>query len=263
MPPSLGGPAVPDSVLVADDGPVRVVTLNRPLLRNAIDLELREVLAEALEAAMTDTGVRAVVLTGAGGTFCAGGDITTMRAMPPEEARPRVAAVQRVVRAIWHGPKPVVAAVEGHAVGAGAALAIACDLVVAAVDVTVSTAFTRVGLAGDMGIFASLPDRVGRAAARGLLLAPRAFTGTEAHAAGLVDELTPPSAALAGAMAAASALADGPPLAFAEIKAMLVAGRDEVLAREVEAAVRLMGTEDFAEGVAAFQERRSPRFLGA
>jgi enoyl-CoA hydratase/carnithine racemase len=253
---------VSDTVLVADDGPVRIVTLNRPRHRNAIDLELRAVLAEAIEAAMADTSVRAVVLTGAGGTFCAGGDITSMHRMPADEARPRVEAVQRVVRAIWHGPKPVVAAVEGHAVGAGTALAIACDLVIAAVDVTVSTAFTRVGLAGDMGIFASLPDRVGRAAARGLLLAPRAFTGAEAHAAGLVDEVTEPGGALARATAAAAALADGPPLAFAEIKAMLVAGRDDVLVREVEAAARLMGTEDFAEGVAAFHDRRSPRFRG-
>lgn len=254
---------MPDSVLVADDGPVRIVTLNRPDRRNALDLELREVLAEAVETAMTDAGVRAVVVTGAGRTFCAGGDITTMRRMPPEEARPRVEAVQRVVRAIWHGPKPVVAAVEGHAVGAGAALAIACDLVVAADDVSISTAFTRVGLAGDMGIFASLPDRVGRAAARGLLLAPRAFTGLEAHVAGLVDQLTEPGGALAGALTAAASLAEGPPLAFAEIKAMLVAGRDEVLEREVEAAVRLMGTADFAEGAAAFLDRRSPRFRGA
>jgi enoyl-CoA hydratase/carnithine racemase len=253
---------VPDAVLVADDGPVRIVTLNRPGRHNALDLELRDVLADALETAMTDATVRAVVLTGAGGTFCAGGDITTMRRMPPEEARPRVEAVQRVVRAIWHGPKPVVAAVEGHAVGAGAALAIACDLVVAADDVSISTAFTRVGLAGDMGIFASLPDRVGRAAARGLLLSPRAFTGLEAHVAGLVDQVTAPGGALVGARTAAASLAEGPPLAFAEIKAMLVAGRDEVLAREVDAAVRLMGTADFAEGVAAFGERRSPRFRG-
>jgi enoyl-CoA hydratase/carnithine racemase len=109
-----------DCVLAADRGAIRVLTLNRPATRNAIDLELRVVLAEALEAPMADEAVRAVVLTGAAGTFCSGGDVSTMRRQPADGNRARIQAAQRVVRAIWNGPKPVLAAVEGYAAGAGA-----------------------------------------------------------------------------------------------------------------------------------------------
>src|SRR5438067_9321288 len=140
---------VTDCVLTQDRDDIRTITLNRPDKRNAIDLELRVVLAEALEAAMGDTSVRVVVLTGGAGTFCSGGDISTMRRQPADETVPRAQAAQRVIRAIWRGPKPVIAAVEGYAFGAGTALAIACDRVVAASDSTFSTTFTGVGLAGD------------------------------------------------------------------------------------------------------------------
>lgn len=254
-----------DTVLTEDAGPVRVVTLNRPDKRNAIDLELRVVLAEAIEAAMADAAVRVLVLTGAGGTFCSGGDIATMHRMPPAESRPRVEAAQRVVRAIWTGSKPVIAAVEGYAFGAGVALAIACDRVVAASDTAFSTAFTGVGLAGDMGVFASLPARAGPAVARQLMLLPRRLSGTEAHRLGLVDELVDPGAALAAAVADATVMAAGAPLALAGLKAMLAAWPADparVLEREVELQVRLFDTEDFAEGVTAFHERRRPDFLG-
>ncbi len=95
-----------DRVLAADHGAIRVLTLNRPATRNAIDLELRVVLAEALGAAMADEALRAVVLTGAAGTFCSGGDISTMRRQAADGNRARIQAAQRVIRAIWKGPKP-------------------------------------------------------------------------------------------------------------------------------------------------------------
>lgn len=252
-----------ESVLTEDRGAVRVVTLNRPERKNAIDLPLRHALAEVIESADADATVRVIVLTGAGGAFCSGGDVSTMQRAPRDRTVARAQAAQRVIRAIWSTPKPVVAAVEGPAIGAGAALALACDRVVAASDSTFATTFTSVGLAGDMGIFASLPARVGAPRARQMLMLGTRVDGDEALAMGLVDSAVDPGTALTAALADADRLAAGPPLALGVIK-QLLSGEPRhplaVLDLEVQNQTRLWDTDDFAEGVAAFAEKRRPRF---
>lgn len=254
-----------DVVLVRDRGTTRTLTLNRPERRNAIDIPLRIALAERLEDAMSDNDIRVVILTGSGDAFCAGGDISTMTRMGEAEARPRLEAAARVIRAIWTGPKPVIAAVEGAAFGAGVSLALACDRVIAAEDAIVSTSFTGVGLAGDMGIFASLPARVGAAQARQLMLLPRKLSGVRAFRLGLVDDVVPSGRALESAVADAARIARLPPLAVGAIKTALRQWTTDplsVLDDEIDVAVRLFDTADFAEGVAAFHERRTPDFHG-
>ena len=251
-------------VLTEKRGAVAVVTLNRPDKRNAIDIPLRLALADAIEAADRDPSVRAIVLTGAGENFCSGGDISTMERMEPQEAMERAQLAQRVIRAIWSTDKPVIAAVEGSAFGAGTALATACDRVVAARDARFAVTFTSVGLAGDMGIYASLPTRVGVARARQRLMLPEPIGAEEALAVGLIDALAEPGAALEAAMADADRLAAGPAEALGVIKSLLAVAPGSspfnVLDREAAHQSALFGSDDFVEGVTAFREKRRAVF---
>jgi 2-(1,2-epoxy-1,2-dihydrophenyl)acetyl-CoA isomerase len=251
-------------VITEKRGAVAVVTLNRPDKRNAIDIPLRLALADAIEAANRDASMRAIVLTGAGNNFCSGGDIGTMERMEPQEAMERAQLAQRVIRAIWSTDKPVIAAVEGSAFGAGTALAVACDRVVAARDARFATTFTSVGLAGDMGIYASLPTRIGVARARQMLMLPRPIGAEEALAVGLVDALAEPGAVLEAAMEDADRLAAGPSEALGVIKSLLATAPGlspfNVLDREAAHQAALFGSDDFVEGVTAFREKRRAVF---
>jgi 2-(1,2-epoxy-1,2-dihydrophenyl)acetyl-CoA isomerase len=252
------------TVLVDDDAAVRTITLNRPEKRNAIDIELRIALAEAIESADRDPDIRVIIVTGAGPAFCSGGDISTMERMPPERAMDRLRLAQRVIRAIWNTPKPVLAAVEGSAYGAGTALAAACDRVIAARDATFATTFTNVGLSGDMGIFVSLPARVGPARARQMLLLPEPIPAPEALAMGLVDAVVEAGHTLESARRDGRRLAAGPPHAYGVIKALLAnpgtINPFELLEREAACQSELFDTDDCAEGLAAFREKRQPIF---
>ncbi|MQA84423.1 MAG: enoyl-CoA hydratase [Streptosporangiales bacterium] len=265
-------------VLVADQERVRTVTINVPAKRNAIDVVTRDELAQVLAEAMDDPEVRALVLTGAGGTFSSGGDVSQMprgktAGEAPGEtggegasgARARLEIMGTVVRHLVAGPKPVVAAVEGYAFGAGLSLVAACDHVVAARNARFCCAFGRVGLLADAGALWTLPQRVGLGAAKELLMFSDVIDAERAHALGLVDHVTEPGDALRAAGERAARLADAAPLPIAKTKEMLARWPltvDEVLDEEVSTQARLWASADFAEGAAAFLERRAPRFEG-
>lgn len=253
------------AVRVEDRGPVRVLTLDRPERRNALDLPDRRDLLAALEGADATPSVRAVVLTGAGGVFSAGGDIRSM-SPDPDVARERLEVVNAVARQLVGGATPVVAAVEGGAHGLGLSLACACDLVVTGRGAAFAASFVRIGLTADTGLFHTLPRRVGPARARALLLTARQVDADEALATGLVDEVVDDGAALERAVALAADLAALSREAVAATRRVLAdpwPDLEPALAAERDEQVVLLGGPGFAEGRAAFLGRRRPDFPGA
>jgi len=251
------------SVLVERHGAIARVILNRPEKMNALDLDIRTSLLERLAPLVDDDKVRAIVLSGQGGNFCAGGDINTMQGGEAIEHRKRMKHGHRVVRMLYDAEKPVVAAVEGYGVGAGAGLALAADLIVMGEAATIGFPFFRVGLIPDWGILHTLPRRVGVGRAKQALLTARMLKGPEALAVGLCDLLVPDAEVLARAMAEAERLAAQPRHAFALVKRQLhlyPTPLEESL--EMEALGQALGfnTADFREGRAAFLEKRKPEF---
>src|SRR4051812_30299985 len=215
-----------DMVPLEREGAVAVLTLNFPARRNAYCLQMRTQLRERLESLLAQDEVRAIVLTGAAGHFCAGGDIGEMQERTLLENRERWNLVTALIRLIALGPKPVVAAVEGSAMGAGLSLAALSDYVVTARDAKFGAAFVKMGLLPDMGALWSVQQRVGPAKARELLGLARSFDGTEAGRIGLANEVVEPGQALPRALEVAQEYAALPPVATALLKSALAQGTD-------------------------------------
>ena len=246
-------------------GAVRLLTLDRPQRRNALTPGFRDGLAAAIEAAMGDADCRVIVLTGAGGHFCAGGDIGSFAGMNAVSGRARMQRAHRMVRTLTLGEKPVIAAVEGHAAGAGLCLAAACDVVVASNAARFSCTFNRIGLFPDLAGLWSIPQRIGLGRTKMLMLSGRSLDAAEAERQGLVELLAEPGQAVETAMALADEIAGFAPLTHGLVKAVLSRGPmplDAVLAAEADAQGVLYGSEDFDEGRRAFLEKRAPSFQG-
>lgn len=244
------------------EGPVHTLALNRPARRNALDLADRRELLAALRESEQDPECRAIVLTGAGEVFCAGGDIRSM-SQDPDVARERLAVVNDVARALVCSAKPVVAAVRGGAYGLGLGLAAACDYVVAADDARFAASFAKIGLTADSGLSWSLAQRVGPARAKEIILFAEDLTAAEAQRIGLVGEIVAADKVAVRARERAERLAAASPAMVAATKrifAQEAQDLDAMLLAEAEAQVELLGGEGFAEGRAAFLERRRPVF---
>jgi 2-(1,2-epoxy-1,2-dihydrophenyl)acetyl-CoA isomerase len=244
---------------------IQVIRLNYPAKRNALSLDLRAALITAVEAAMADPAVRVLVLTGSGGAFCAGGDISTMQNVAGVAGRTRLGNLHRLARMIVAGPKPVIAAVEGYAYGAGMSLALLCDQVVAASDAKFCCSFGKVGLMPDLAALWTVPQRVNAGWVKRLLMLAEEIDGAAAGRIGLVDEVTAPGEALTAALALAAKFASLAPLPVGFIKATLARGPqplEALLAQEADGQALLFNSADFAEGRDAFLAKRKPVFTG-
>ena len=250
------------AVIEQRDGATLILTLNNTARRNALSMPIRVALIEAFERAEADHDLRAIVLTGAGGTFCAGGDISSMHVATLADGRERFRLTHHLVRLMAHHAKPIIAAVEGFAVGAGLSLALLCDTVVAAENARFGAPFGRIGLIADCALNHTLPLRVGAGRARQMLLYGEQIDAMQAERIGLIDSLVPPGGALEAALQRARALRDIAPLPIALTKVLLSEGLDAALEREREMQATLFLTADHAEGRDAFLAKRKPMFSG-
>ncbi|HEX8170355.1 MAG TPA: enoyl-CoA hydratase-related protein [Thermoanaerobaculia bacterium] len=250
---------------------IATITLNRPDKLNAFSGTMREDLFEALQSAEADEAVRVVVITGAGRAFCAGGDVDYMSGLQrrgDEEAfRKLLDAGRDIIVQIASMAKPVIAAVNGVAAGAGCNLALACDYRIASDAAKLGETFVRIGLHPDWGGTWLLPRLVGRSRALELLMTGRIVDAHEALAIGMVDRVVPAADLSRETELFANALAGAPPIALAGIKrALSAAERNDVRAQlelEAEHQLRCFRSQDAAEGMAAFFDKRAPTFRGA
>ncbi len=249
---------------------VAVVTLRRPDALNSLDDDLKGALRDCLADLSDDSAVRAVVLTGAGRAFCAGQDLrehaATLRGGADRAWETVTEHYAPIVTSLATMPKPVVAAVNGVAAGAGAAFALACDFRIVAASASFNFAFAAVGLSCDSGTSWLLPRLVGVAKAKDLLLLPRTVTAGEALELGLATEVVADDEALARAGVLAGRLAAGPTVAYAAIRRALAFSAAHPLPESLEleaALMRLTGaTQDHAAAVESFNRKERPTFRG-
>jgi enoyl-CoA hydratase/carnithine racemase len=251
------------------EGKVGVITLNRPEKKNPLTFESYAELRDFFSDLGKEQQVKSIVVTGAGGNFCSGGDVHEIIGPLTKMAMPQLLEFTRMtgdlVKAMRHCPQPVIAAVEGVCAGAGAIVAMACDLRYAAPSAKTAFLFVRVGLAGcDMGACTILPRLIGQGRASDLLYTGRSMSAEEGLAWGFYNRLG--DKPLDIALETASDLAAGPTLAHAMTKKMLHqewnAGVDEAIEMEAQAQAILMQTRDFHRAYEAFAAKRKPVFEG-
>jgi 2-(1,2-epoxy-1,2-dihydrophenyl)acetyl-CoA isomerase len=247
-------------------GHITTITLNRPEKLNAFSGTMREDLLAALQRA----DGRVVVLTGAGRAFCAGGDVEFMAGLQRnrDEAafRKLLDAGREIVMQIAEMPRPVIAAVNGIAAGAGCNLALACDYRIASDQAKLGETFVRIGIHPDWGGTWTLPRLVGSSRALEMMMTGRMVDAAEALAIGMVDRVVPAAELASETEKLARAIAAGPPLAIAGIKRALAASRTNGLREQIDLEsthqMRVFASADAAEGMAAFFEKRAPDFRG-
>lgn len=259
-----------EHLLVTEDSGILTITLNRPDKLNAFVGHMRRDLAETLEEAGSNRGVRVVVITGAGRAFCAGGDINFMAELmerqDSEEFARILGAGRRVILTIREMTKPVIAAVNGPASGAGCNLAFACDLRIASTEATFSQSFMKVGLHPDWAGTYFLPRLVTPNKACELFFLGGVINAEQAERLSIVNQVVAPADLENVTRQLAERLRAAPPIAIAAAKQAVymsqTADLDQMLRYETEAQLRCFESEDGREGIRAFIEKREPRFTG-
>jgi 2-(1,2-epoxy-1,2-dihydrophenyl)acetyl-CoA isomerase len=259
-----------ENLTFAIEGRLARLTLNRPKAANSFNIDLTREFLEVATICADDPAVRAVLLTGAGRFFSAGGDLKNFAAA--EDQIPKLVseiadALHAAISKFARMNAPVVAAVNGPAAGAGMSLVCMTDIALAAESAFFSMAYTAAGLAPDGSSTFFLPRIVGIRRARELMLSNRRLSAAEAHALGIVERVVPDDDLMAEAEKLALTLADGPTLAFGAVKKLLLSSQnaqlEDQLDAETSAIVSMTSTSDGREGVAAFRDKRKPSFKGA
>ncbi len=254
-----------------DDNGVATVILNRPERKNPLTFESYAELRDTFRSLVHNNDVKAVVITGAGGNFCSGGDvheiIGPLTKMDMQALLSFTRMTGDLVKAIRHCPQPVIGAIDGICAGAGAAIAMACDMRYGTARTRTAFLFTRVGLAGaDMGACAILPRLIGQGRASELLLTGRSMSAGEGHSWGFLNALFEPDELLANSVAAARKLAGGPNFAHSITKNQLNLewdmSLDAAIEAEAQAQAICMQTADFERAYHAFVKKEKPNFEG-
>lgn len=254
------------TVRIEREGALALVTLARPERLNALTPEMMEQLADATVALQKDRDVRAVLLRGEGRAFCAGADVGTMKGLDVLSGRQRIQRAHRVIAGLANLDKPVIAAVRGATVGVGWSLALACDLILASENASFSLVFKKIGLAPDGAAAYFLTQYIGVLRARELMMTARMVPAAEAHQLGMVNEVLADAALDERALALARELAESATFALAMGKRLfrgaMQPGLEAFLDLEAHVQNVVLQSADRQEGVAAFLEKRKPRFVG-
>lgn len=255
-----------EHLLINIEGPVMSLTLNRPDSLNAFSPEMILGLTEAIKSAGENEEIRVVVLSGAGRSFSAGGDVKTMGEASAVQVYDHIGKLNECILAMKDLEKPIIAAVHGFAAGAGFNLALACDLIVAAEDSKFALSFSQVGLISDGGGLYFLPRLIGPYRAKQLFFSGEPITATVAFELGIVNQIFPIEALEEGIKQLATKLASGPSKAFGMMKKIadhsFNSSLGEILEQERITQTMMVQTKDHLEGVAAFKEKRKPVFKG-